>query len=333
MQRRNRMMKTMLKKSRRLFAALRRNRKGGVTVCIAVLAAVAAIAALQVVPLTSGETARRAVSGDVSAASAISAMRPAMGGTAAGSVSSAASSVASGNAFTAGSRADTSSAAVKQPSAASLPSSATATPSAASSGKTSAAAAAGGGSSAASRASSSSKQSAAVSSTSTAQSGGKTAAAPSSKVSTAAVASATSAASAASLQAATDSTLAAMESRVITLVNAQRAQNGLGALTVNTKLTNMARVKSQDMIDNNYFSHESPTYGSPFEMMQAFGITYRAAGENIAYGQQDADAVMDAWMNSAGHRANILSADYTQIGVGAARGANGRIYWTQEFIG
>lgn len=119
---------------------------------------------------------------------------------------------------------------------------------------------------------------------------------------------------------------------MVTLVNQYRAQNGLSALTVSSALTNMARVKSQDMIDNHYFSHQSPTYGSPFDMMTQFGIRYTAAGENIAYGQRDANAVMDAWMNSSGHRANILNSAYTQIGVGAAKDANGTIYWTQEFI-
>lgn len=86
------------------------------------------------------------------------------------------------------------------------------------------------------------------------------------------------------------------------------------------------------MIDNHYFSHQSPTYGSPFDMMKQFGISFTAAGENIAYGQPTAQAVMDAWMNSPGHRANILNSSYTQIGVGAVADNNGTIYWTQDFI-
>ena len=84
------------------------------------------------------------------------------------------------------------------------------------------------------------------------------------------------------------------------------------------------------MKDNRYFSHTSPVYGSPFQMIKSFGITYRSAGENIARGQATPKAVVDAWMNSSGHRANILNASFTQIGVGYV--ASGR-YWTQMFIG
>ena len=76
--------------------------------------------------------------------------------------------------------------------------------------------------------------------------------------------------------------------------------------------------------------HESPTYGSPFEMLTSFGISYRAAGENIAMGYSTPEAVINAWMNSSGHRANILNANYTTIGVGYVADGN---YWTQEFTG
>lgn len=120
------------------------------------------------------------------------------------------------------------------------------------------------------------------------------------------------------------------EQRVVALVNEQRAANGLAPLTLNEKLANVARVKSQDMHDKNYFSHTSPTYGSPFDMMRSFGITYRSAGENIAMGYTSPEAVMEGWMNSPGHRANILNASFTQIGVGYVASGN---YWTQEFIG
>jgi len=122
----------------------------------------------------------------------------------------------------------------------------------------------------------------------------------------------------------------AFESEVVTLVNDIRAQYGLSALAINQDLCQVARYKSQDMAEKRYFSHESPTYGSPFQMMQSFGISYRTAGENIAYGQQTPQAVVDAWMNSSGHRANILNSSYTQIGVGFY--ASG-YYWTQMFIG
>ena len=112
--------------------------------------------------------------------------------------------------------------------------------------------------------------------------------------------------------------------------NEQRAKNGLKALAANWELSRVARYKSQDMVDNRYFSHTSPTYGTPFQMIKAFGLTYRTAGENIAYGQRTPQAVVSAWMDSSGHRANILNASYTQIGVGYVSSGH---YWTQMFIG
>lgn len=120
------------------------------------------------------------------------------------------------------------------------------------------------------------------------------------------------------------------EAEVARLVNAVREANGLPSLRVNWELSRVARYKSEDMAANRYFSHNSPTYGTPFQMMKNFGISYRSAGENIAYGQRTPAAVMDAWMNSSGHRANILSSAYTQIGVGYCASGS---YWTQMFIG
>ncbi len=120
------------------------------------------------------------------------------------------------------------------------------------------------------------------------------------------------------------------EEQVVALVNQQRAANGLQPLTLSATLSNAARAKSQDMHDQHYFAHESPTYGSPFDMLKSFGISYRSAGENIAMGYATPEAVMNGWMNSSGHRANILNASYTQIGVGYVADGN---YWTQEFIG
>jgi uncharacterized YkwD family protein len=96
-----------------------------------------------------------------------------------------------------------------------------------------------------------------------------------------------------------------IEKQVLTMVNTERAKAGLAPLKLNWQLSRVARYKSQDMIDKGYFSHQSPTYGSPFVMMKNFGIRYTAAGENIAYGQRTAKEVMTGWMNSAGHRANI----------------------------
>lgn len=120
------------------------------------------------------------------------------------------------------------------------------------------------------------------------------------------------------------------ERQVVSLVNAERAQYSLPALTLNSDLCSYARVKSDDLRAGSYFSHESPTYGSPFAMMRSFGVSYTYAGENIAMGYDSPAAVVSAWMNSPSHRANILSASFTQTGVGYM--ANGG-YWTQWFIG
>lgn len=127
-----------------------------------------------------------------------------------------------------------------------------------------------------------------------------------------------------------DTSVTAYETEVARLVNVQRSQNGLAPLTMNWELSRVARYKSQDMVNKKYFSHTSPTYGSPFDMMKSFGISYRTAGENIAYGQRTPQEVVTAWMNSAGHRANILNSSFTQIGVGYVAAGN---YWTQMFIG
>ena len=120
------------------------------------------------------------------------------------------------------------------------------------------------------------------------------------------------------------------EKEVVRLVNEARKNSGLRELTYNWELSRVARYKSQDMRDNSYFSHTSPTYGSPFRMIKSFGISYKTAGENIARGQASPSAVVNAWMSSPGHRANILNPSFTEIGVGYV--ADGR-YWTQMFIG
>ena len=129
------------------------------------------------------------------------------------------------------------------------------------------------------------------------------------------------------------SSYSSFQNQVLTLVNQQRAANGLGALSMDSALTKTATLKSQDMAKLGYFDHTSPTYGSPFDMMKQFGITYRAAGENIAMGQTSPQQVMQDWMNSPGHRANILNSSFTKIGVGIAQNSNGQYYWTQQFIG
>ncbi|SFX49221.1 uncharacterized protein, YkwD family [Thermoactinomyces sp. DSM 45891] len=126
--------------------------------------------------------------------------------------------------------------------------------------------------------------------------------------------------------------LSSVENEVVRLVNIERQKAGLKPLVADTKLSSVARAKSQDMIDLRYFNHQSPRYGSPFDMMRQFGIRYQAAGENIACGQPTPAEVMKGWMNSPGHRANILSRDFTKIGVGSAKGGSYGVYWTQQFI-
>lgn len=128
-----------------------------------------------------------------------------------------------------------------------------------------------------------------------------------------------------------DPRVVSFQNQVVALTNQQRAKYGLPPLTMNWELQRMARIKSEDMRTRNYFDHMSPNYGSPFNMMTSFGIHYSYAGENIAAGQQSPQAVVNAWMQSPGHRANILSKNYTQIGCGVAFGGSYQFYWTQEF--
>ncbi|WP_067728688.1 CAP domain-containing protein [Oceanobacillus damuensis] len=124
--------------------------------------------------------------------------------------------------------------------------------------------------------------------------------------------------------------LSQFEQEVVELTNQERAKQGLAALQIDTELSKVAREKSRDMAVNNYFDHNSPTHGSPFDMMKSYGISYKTAGENIAKGQRTPAEVVNAWMNSEGHRANILNGNYTHIGVGYVEQGN---HWTQQFIG
>lgn len=130
---------------------------------------------------------------------------------------------------------------------------------------------------------------------------------------------------------ANSASLTSMEKQMVDLVNQARAQNNLPPLEVDMQVTNVARVKAQDMIDNNYFSHNSPKYGSPFDMMKSFGIHFVKAGENIA-GNQTVQAAHNALMNSPGHRENILSPDYTHIGIGIKQGGQYGNMFTQMFV-
>ena len=124
-----------------------------------------------------------------------------------------------------------------------------------------------------------------------------------------------------------------MTSQVVTLVNKERASNGLQSLASDSQLAKLAQMKAEDMAKNGYFSHISPTYGSAFDMMKTYGVSYKTAGENIAKGQKTAQSVMNGWMNSSGHRANILKSDYTKIGVGYAKASDGTTCWVQIFKG
>lgn len=123
-----------------------------------------------------------------------------------------------------------------------------------------------------------------------------------------------------------------LANEVVRLVNIERANANVPALSQNNELSNVATTKSKDFINNNYFSHNSPKYGSPFEMLKTFGIPFTAAAENIASGQGTASDVMNSWMNSSGHRANILNPTYNQIGVGVARDRDGKLFLTQLFV-
>ena len=131
----------------------------------------------------------------------------------------------------------------------------------------------------------------------------------------------------------TVSSVNSMEKQVASLTNSKRKAAGLGSLTLDSQLSKLARMKAEDMAKKGYFSHTSPTYGSAFDMMKKYGVSYRTAGENIAKGQKTPEAVMNGWMNSSGHRANILSSAYTHIGVGYAKDSKGNTYWVQIFKG
>jgi uncharacterized protein YkwD len=121
--------------------------------------------------------------------------------------------------------------------------------------------------------------------------------------------------------------------QVVTLTNAERAKAGCGPLSVNATLTAVAQAHSQDMATNDYFDHNSQDGRTPFDRMTAAGYRYSTAAENIAAGQRTPQDVMTAWMNSPGHRANILNCALKEIGVGYATDSASRygVYWTQDF--
>ena len=122
------------------------------------------------------------------------------------------------------------------------------------------------------------------------------------------------------------------EKEVVQLVNQERKKYGCLPLKMDQELTLVARQKSADMRDKKYFSHQSPTFGSPFDMLKKEEIDFTMAGENIAAGQRSPKQVVEDWMNSEGHRKNILHPDFTHIGVGYREGGIYGTYWTQLFI-
>lgn len=133
-------------------------------------------------------------------------------------------------------------------------------------------------------------------------------------------------------QTAQNSEINSDEQEVFKLVNQQRTNNGLQALKIDNEVQKVARIKAQDMVNNNYFSHNSPTYGSPFDMLNSFKVSYKTAGENIA-GNSSNSAAVTAWMNSPGHKANILNGNFNYTGIGVVNGSKyGKIY-VQMFIG
>lgn len=126
--------------------------------------------------------------------------------------------------------------------------------------------------------------------------------------------------------------LTAQEQQMLNLVNQEREKQGLPALKADPELTKVARVKAKDMIDNNYFDHNSPTYGSPFDMMKKFGVEYNTAGENLA-GNSSVDGAHTSLMNSQGHRENILKSEYTSVGIGVVDGGQYGKMFVQMFKG
>ncbi|TDD01385.1 CAP domain-containing protein [Nonomuraea deserti] len=125
----------------------------------------------------------------------------------------------------------------------------------------------------------------------------------------------------------------AVENEVVKLTNAERAKGGCGPLEHDPKLRAAAVGHSSDMAEQNKMAHKLPGRPDLRQRIEAAGLTgFRAWGENVAWGQPSAASVVRAWMNSSGHRANIMNCRYNLIGVGAKKDGQGRIYWTQDFV-
>lgn len=121
-------------------------------------------------------------------------------------------------------------------------------------------------------------------------------------------------------------------SQVLTLTNLERENNGLNPLKWNDSLADLANEHCHDMINRDFFSHNNPDGETPFDRMKKAGISYLAAGENIAVGQYSPESVVDSWMQSMGHRENILNPKFEYMGVSVVKGGKYGIYWTQEFV-
>lgn len=122
------------------------------------------------------------------------------------------------------------------------------------------------------------------------------------------------------------------EQKLLELVNEARADKGMEALSIDENLMKVARTKAKDMIDNNYFSHQSPTYGSPFDMMRQFDNAFKSAGENIA-GNKTVEGAFKAWMASDSHKKNILNSGFKVTGIGIESSATYGKILVQQFIG
>jgi uncharacterized YkwD family protein len=121
------------------------------------------------------------------------------------------------------------------------------------------------------------------------------------------------------------------EKKLLDLINAERAKSNLSPLIADPELMKVARIKANDMTKNNYFSHYSPTYGSPFDMMRQFGVTFKAAAENIA-GNSTVEGAVNSWMKSEGHRNNIMNSNYTYTGIGISKSNKYGYVFAQMFI-
>lgn len=125
--------------------------------------------------------------------------------------------------------------------------------------------------------------------------------------------------------------LSQQEKQLLDLINQERAKSNLSPLIADPELMKVARTKADDMTKNNYFSHYSPTYGSPFDMMRQFGISFKAAAENIA-GNSTVEGAVNSWMKSEGHRNNIMNPNYNYTGIGISRSTKYGYVFVQMFI-